>query len=87
MPQIDRGADDGFAATAPVGFFPAGNNVLGMSDVAGNVWEMTSTETKRGAVQLRGGSWAYTPGWMRVSMYNQCPVTSVDDGVGFRCVR
>jgi formylglycine-generating enzyme required for sulfatase activity len=84
---IDRGADDGFAATAPVGSFAAGDNALGIKDAAGNVWELTTTETKRGIVQLRGGSWAYTPGWMRASMYNQIAVTTVDDGVGFRCVR
>lgn len=84
---IDRGADDGFGATAPVGSFVAGDNALGVKDAAGNVWELTTTETKRGAVQMRGGSWAYTPGWMRASMYNQFPVSAVDDGVGFRCVR
>jgi formylglycine-generating enzyme required for sulfatase activity len=35
--------DDGFAESAPVGSFPKGQNKLGVNDLAGNVWEWTST--------------------------------------------
>jgi len=57
-------ASDGWPETAPVGSFPAGASKHGILDLAGNVWEWTSSlyaeydgshpEPKR---VLRGGSW------------------------------
>lgn len=35
--------DDGFSEPAPVGSFPAGASWVGAEDMAGNVWEWTST--------------------------------------------
>jgi formylglycine-generating enzyme required for sulfatase activity len=34
---------DGYSTTSPVGSFPAGNSVLGLKDMAGNVYEMTQS--------------------------------------------
>lgn len=35
----DETADDGYARTAPVGTYPAGESWVGAQDMAGNVWE------------------------------------------------
>jgi formylglycine-generating enzyme required for sulfatase activity len=38
----ERGEDDGFARTAPVGSFPGGNTATGLQDMAGNAAEWTA---------------------------------------------
>jgi len=55
---------DGWVETSPVGSFPAGASKHGVLDLAGNVWEWTSSlyATYDGTVSepkrvLRGGSW------------------------------
>jgi len=39
MSGTDKGVDDGYQFTAPVGVYPAGASPYGALDMAGNVWE------------------------------------------------
>jgi formylglycine-generating enzyme required for sulfatase activity len=81
--------------TTAVGSFPAGDSKLGIKDLAGNVWEWTSTWYCRTAPctgtsayrVLRGGSWNYDTSYLRAAYrFFSTPSYSLDS-FGFRCAR
>lgn len=100
FPFRNTGAD-GYFYTAPVGSF--GRNSLGLMDMAGNVWEWTSSwyrpYNERGltfkpdefsAKVQRGGSFLCNDGWchgFRVSARGQSTPESSHFHVGFRCAQ
>ncbi|MDF5759033.1 SUMF1/EgtB/PvdO family nonheme iron enzyme [Spongiactinospora sp. TRM90649] len=71
----------------PVGAHPKGATPLGLLDVAGNVWEWTSTTTLGKGAIIRGGSFASLPLYARCTFLNAAPVELASPGIGFRVVR
>ena len=82
------GAGMKHGSTSPVGSHPDGASPYGLLDLAGNVWEWTSTEYPPGERVLRGGSFA-SPGlaWARCTMRSHSRPVHRQSHIGFRVAR
>lgn len=96
------GGNRGSETTAPVGSYPTGASPFGVLDLAGNVWEWTSSLykpypyvaadgredlTASGDRVFRGGSWYSSAFWIRsASRYRRNPDVMANSR-GFRCAQ
>ncbi|MBN8591259.1 MAG: SUMF1/EgtB/PvdO family nonheme iron enzyme [Anaerolineae bacterium] len=100
---VNQENDDGYAATAPVGSYPAGASWVGALDLSGNVWEWVSslaqsypyraTDGRENLANrtdlrvLRGGAF-YSPSYnLRTVPSTTNSPTAENENYGFRCAR
>ena len=82
--------------TCPVGSHPAGATPQGVEDLAGNVWEWTSSrycpypgdDCGTTLYVFRGGGWNnFVPRFVRAADRTKDAPTTRNDNLGFRCAR
>jgi len=76
--------------TWPVGYFPQSVAEFGHHDMVGNLWQWTTNpfddDEQRGAMAVRGGSWASRPEQNRADHWNGYLKDGRHSHVGFRTI-
>ena len=79
--------DSDLGQSVVVGCYPEGNTKDGLMDMAGNVWEWTSTLIPNGGAIIKGGSYNSTVLEALTKFLNAAPVELQSPGIGFRLVK
>ncbi len=79
--------EDGWTTTAPVGSYTGGASPFGLIDMAGNVWERTSSlfPGREEWFVIKGGGWGNNPYCLRAAYRHGNRPSIGLDMVGFRC--
>lgn len=75
-----------FKGTSPVGAYPLSRSPYGIEDMAGNVFEFTSTLSDLDQVILKGCAWDDLPGFCRAAYQHDRPINARHILFGFRLV-
>jgi formylglycine-generating enzyme required for sulfatase activity len=86
-PALANFADCQLDTRTPVGSYPQGATPLGVQDMAGNVWEWTSSRYDDESWILRGGCWDTYAITLRGAFRFWVNEDDRDDSFGFRCAR
>lgn len=79
-------AKNGPVGTSAIATFPASRSPYGIEDMAGNVFEYTSTLTDDSEVILKGCGWDDYPGFCRAAYQHDRPINSKHILFSFRLV-
>ena len=86
IPTYLNSYDSGPYDTVPVGSYPKGQSPYGLLDMAGQVFEWTSTPGKtKGKFIVKGGSWDDYPGVVRSAARHERSKDIKHVLIGFRC--
>jgi len=77
----------GYATLTAAGEHEAGKSPYGLYDMAGNVWEWTSSDYDSSNKVLRGGSWGNIADYLGAADRDRLDPTGRDGSVGFRCAK